>query len=358
MPDPERPSVAPLSDSEADRLSERFTASWDDEPETGEGPATVPSASAAPPAAKPMTKQTLLGIAPIIVGPSQPPPAAPATAPKTAAPATASQGSGTLVVSAPPPVSSPDASAVARGLTTPSKPYIPKDDPSTPAVVVSDAALAAGAAQPRSHRTRTAQTIPAQRAPSIAQVSRSRADATLDDTTPPARLRPSRLPLLLGGGAAAAVVIAALALTGGEKQGANASRGQSAVAEPTVAAEPAAAEPAAAEPAASRPPGTTQPEPPATVSEAVVPPPTRPTAEVRSEPPVEAAPGAKKAKSAKSAKRPNATATAARRAPPPKPAPKVDSKPSAGTFPPAVPAAEPPAPPSPAKGVIVRDTPF
>jgi len=42
MPDPDPPSGTPLSESEADRLSERFTASWDEpEPATLE-PATVP----------------------------------------------------------------------------------------------------------------------------------------------------------------------------------------------------------------------------------------------------------------------------------------------------------------------------
>src|SRR5882672_5338691 len=113
MPDPDRPSGAPLSESEADRLSERFTASWDEpasweepEPPTLE-PVTVPKAGpplaatpapaivpVAAPAAAPAPaltlakpKQTLLGIAPIVVvGPSQPPAAPAVAAPVAPAP--------------------------------------------------------------------------------------------------------------------------------------------------------------------------------------------------------------------------------------------------------------------------------
>src|SRR5690348_17111910 len=105
MPDPERPSGAPISETEADRLSERFTASWDEpEPETLE-PATVPrlvepiapapvAPVAAPAAAAPAApaqapaptpaaasaaasfaarpKATLLGMAPVVLAPKQP----------------------------------------------------------------------------------------------------------------------------------------------------------------------------------------------------------------------------------------------------------------------------------------------
>ncbi|MES1188952.1 MAG: hypothetical protein ABUL60_34370, partial [Myxococcales bacterium] len=104
MPDPQRPSGAPLSDSEADRLSERFTASWDDPDPPTLDPPTVPLAASqatqsAPepgspvagaklvvPAAKPRQKNTLLGIAPIVVGPSQPPPPSPSAPPPPPAP--------------------------------------------------------------------------------------------------------------------------------------------------------------------------------------------------------------------------------------------------------------------------------
>src|SRR3954462_2665874 len=122
MPDPDRLSGAPLSDSEADRLSERYTASWEDPDLPTVEPATLPLATQAPrtsaPAAataapRPATapagglsvpapvnrqKQTLLGIAPIIVGPSQPPPAPKPVAEPAPAPAPAS------AVMAPPPV--------------------------------------------------------------------------------------------------------------------------------------------------------------------------------------------------------------------------------------------------------------
>jgi hypothetical protein len=82
------------------------------------------SPASAPPAPLAKPKQTLLGIAPIVVvGPAPPPPVKPPAA---------------LAISAPPPssgeaTSSPTTTAV----TTPSKPYIPKDHPATPAVVIS-----------------------------------------------------------------------------------------------------------------------------------------------------------------------------------------------------------------------------
>src|SRR6185369_525979 len=167
MPDTDRPSDASLSDSEADRLSERFTASWD-EPDAPDEPVPQPPAADAGASAPKPKLQTLLGISPIVVisqppAPSQPAAAAePAPIPTSApSPAPATAPAAPLVSAAPPPpASSPDASSVARGLTTPSKPYIPKDDPSTPAVVISEAALAD--AQRRADRARIAQTIPAQ----------------------------------------------------------------------------------------------------------------------------------------------------------------------------------------------------
>lgn len=241
MTDTDRPSGATLSESEADRLSERFTPSWDDPnawpSDEGDAPKSPPPAPA-PVVAKPKN-QTLLGIAPIVVvGPSRPPaapasapatapasaPAAPASAPAAgpAAPAptaaltstaplpsalkaAASSSSATSTPLASSPPSSPESSAVARGLTTPSKPYIPKDDPSTPAVVISEAALSE--AQRRADRARIAQTIPAQTrssafgspGPFVAPAAPAPPSATaaaVIDTPPPFRPR-SRGPRLL-----------------------------------------------------------------------------------------------------------------------------------------------------------------
>lgn len=290
MPDPDRPSGSPLSEADADRLSERFTASWEEsEPEAanppGSDPRTAPlaplrstvrlptsddaSRPAAPTTVKAQPKHTLVGIAPIVVGPASPPKsAAPAPAfPKSTAPAPASipapspprlESSPSVTVAPsipvaapvpttaapapvpprpptplpppppapvpPPPSSSPDPGSVAQGLTTPAKPYVPKDDPSTPAVVLSDAALA-DSEQAKLDRARTVATIPSQvrssphaitaplgstspvasspvvRSSPVASspMASSALDASsLDDTYPPLRRRGSKAPAVVG----------------------------------------------------------------------------------------------------------------------------------------------------------------
>src|SRR6478609_4446454 len=152
MPDTDRPSGAPLSQSEADRLSERFTASWD-VPDNAADPRVAEQSAAAPgptplPAPPPNKSKnhTLLGIAPIVaVGASKPPSVAapPATPPLALAPAAVravtavpdltptlpmapvslkSAGSSSPVAAPAPAPSSPESSSVARGLTTPAKP--------------------------------------------------------------------------------------------------------------------------------------------------------------------------------------------------------------------------------------------
>lgn len=268
MPDTDRRSGAPLSATEADRLSERFTASWDQPAPWGEespeqptvkappvsasppAPSAPPSTGAAP--AKPKL-QTLLGISPIVVissPPAAPPPAAappPSTSttptvpqrpspPKSAAAAARSS----LVSSvAPAPISSPDPSSVARGLTTPSKPYIPKDDPSTPAVVISEAALAD--AKRKADRARIAQTLPAQTrtAPLLAPVPTpprsSPVTARVEDVYLP---KPRRAwPLVLGGSLAVALGVGAVVLPGGasEKRASTGAPAAPAVAVPAAA---------------------------------------------------------------------------------------------------------------------------
>ena len=373
MPDPDRPSGAPLSDSEADRLSERFTASWDD-PDLASSvePAAVPLAAPAvatasgavvtslpstPRVAKP--KHTLLGIAPIVVGPSQPPPAAPAAvspapaaAPPAAAPVSPPEAAAAVPALAPgasapvaaataastpaPTPSSPDAGSVAQGLTTPSKPYIPKDDPSTPAVVISEAAFA-GTGHGVTDRARIAQTIPTQirSAPAAASapqaIPSSPVSSALDDTYPPARRRSGKLPLFLGGAAVLAVVaIAAIMLRGADSKPATTSAPSST--ERAIAPVPPQAEPPA--PAAATP---------AEVASAGGEQPAAKSAEPVPEPPPVVA---KRGKPLPPPKKAAAPAPAPRKA-----AAKPEPKPAA-------PASEPAPAPKPAKGVIVRETPF
>lgn len=324
MPDPQRPSVAPLSESEADRLSERFTASWDDPaPAPLSGVVPPPAADAAVPVkAKP--KPTLLGIAPVVVGPAPPPPAPPAPLPAPAPKAAVLEAP----VSVPPP-SSPD-SSVARGLTTPSKPYIPKDDPSTPAVVISED-VRKPASQPSPDRARIAQTIPGQTrsnpvAAPLPLAPPAAAIAEVDDTYPPMRRPRSKLPFLLAGAAVLGVAAFAVAKLGGNT--APKSLATTTSAPPVVAATTAPAV-TAAEPA-PQPPVAAVPEP--------VP--------VRSPEPVAAEPAAPPPKATKNnAKKTTASLAAPRKTS--KTDTKVDSKPSA---------AEPGT--SKPKGVIVRETPF
>jgi hypothetical protein len=389
MPDPDRPSGAPLSDRDADLLSERFTAAWEDPdldspaapnaPPPAEPPRADPPAAPAVPAAAPVAlnparhKATLLGIAPIVsVGqsetsskPASIPPAssehAAPMAPKAQAAATATplpavskpSASAAALAGSPavaaatapsPPASSPESSSVAQGLTTPSKPYVPKDDASTPAVVISEG-LAADRA--RAERARIAQTLPAQTrsSPLGAAVqagvqqqpvvgSSPAAALALDDTYPPLRSRKSKLPILLGGAALtglAAFVVLQL----------------SSVAE----SEPAApsADKAAAAPAAARPTAPTDVAPAASPS-----PEARELGESQppAPPPVEAAPPSPPPKKAAGAvARPRKPAPAPKRT-----APKPEPRPVAASQPASEPA---PAPaPKPAKGVIVRETPF
>jgi hypothetical protein len=390
MPDPHRPSSAPLSEADADRLSERFTASWD-EPEPvappvaaplapprapvspaspGAGPPTAafgqtaplpvvqakaptapavapaalrPAAAAvaptpAPPAPLTKPKQTLLGIAPIVVvGPSEPPPAKPTAAPP---------------LSAPPPSSAEvTSSPTATAVTTPSKPYVPKDHPATPAVVISGDVIGAEAptasTRPQEDRARIAQTIPGQTrsnpmaAPASLPAHAIAASAkpalsTLDDTYPPIKQRGSKLPWVIGG--LALVAAAGIAVTklgvGPSAETAEATRSPVASPEAPVTASPSteAAPPAAATPA--EPPLPSAPSEPATTNDSK-----RPAAVAAPTP----EPPAKKTKATRKVSAAPATRRTVAR-PEPKPA--------------SAPATEPAPTPKPAKGVIVRETPF
>jgi DNA polymerase-3 subunit gamma/tau len=384
MPDPDRPSSAPLSEADADRLSERFTASWD-EPTWEDAPTAVAKAPTAPappaptpagppaaltspatvtaklpavtlplptPAAAPSPnnppltkpKQTLLGIAPILpVGPS---PAA--AAPVAAAPATAAATLAAASAAPPPELSS---SPIATAVTTPSKPYVPKDHPSTPAVVISGEALAVDGFV-KEDRSRTAQTMPGQTrgnpvsAPAAALVPGTLpapspqvapASSTLDDTYPPARRRGSKVPLVIGG----------LALLGAVGVvGLKLSASSSTEAEPAAATDQPALAAPIDPPKATATAAPTEAPPPPAPSEPVA------TADTRPEPAAaapEPVPAARKSKTKKAA----APAPAAKRPAAARPEPKSDARPT----PASEPAAATPAP-KPAKGVIVRETPF
>jgi hypothetical protein len=231
---------------------------------------------------------------------------------------------------------------VAQGLTTPAKPYVPKDDPSTPAVVINDSALVESqrhqAEQERADRSRVTQTIPTHRsAPSasaapVPLVAAVASSSIVDDTYPAARRRGSKLPLILGGLALAAGGALAFAKFGGSR--------------PASELNPAAAPPPAVEPSPPPPAEATPPsEPAATAATAT---PAEPEAATPPPPePVAAAPKRGKVR------RPAA-------APSPRRPASIKAEPKAAAAPASEPTSTPtPQPtPKPAKGVIVRETPF
>ncbi len=342
MPDSTRPDGSALTESDADRLSERFTASWDAPPEPQVEPAPVVVSVPEPvrPVVKP--KHTLLGIAPIVVGE----PSSGAAPVVVAVPTAATSRSAPPASSAAPP-SSP--SSAIQAFTTPSKPYVPKDDPSTPAVVIAESVL------PPAERARalSAQTIPGQTgstgraypapfAPTTPEAS------TTADTYPPAR-RSSKLPLVLAAvGVTALVVVAAVALSGGSEEAAS---GRDAVS-------PSAVEPVAAEaPAPTKEASPSQPVASAPAAAVASPAP---------QPLVEEDATLKKARGKhgpgalrRPAARPQPRAVPAAPAAAPSPDP-VAAAPVAVPVPVPPPAPVPaaPAPAKPSKSVIVRETPF
>ncbi len=316
-----------LSAEEADRLSERFRPSWEASGESGQAP-LAPTTPAEP---RKAVKQTLVGgISPV---PRQPP--------LTAAEAVDAKRTGhsrppqqTLVgiqpVSTPPPLSkAPTSSPVTAGgspdgPTGIAKIYIPKDDPSGPAVMLTEevqqAEAAANAeieARRRGESSRHMQTVVNIKAP---------------DLPGPEPLRPKRksgfLQLLLGVGAGVLVVAAVFKLTTKESEPTPAS------ANPAPAATVEQPAPTASEPASSSDGPVVTPVAPSESPRPVVLP-----AETARTDALDRATGAGETVSRRAPSKPAAPATK-------KAAPKP-SKPSTASSPPAS-----------KGGVIVRDSPF
>jgi hypothetical protein len=241
----------------------------------------------------------------------------------------------------PPPESS--SSPTATAVTTPSKPYIPKDHPSTPAVVISEAL--AESTPPKEDRARIAQTIPGQTRSNPAAVVAAvpfpvaASSPVLDDTYPPLRRRGSKLPLVFAGGlllAAGGFAFTKLTASSMPDGNESASASPAPVVAPIATVAPTNASPT---PAAEAP-APTQPSEPVASADT--------KADVAASQPAPPPPPASKKTKAK-----KVTAAPAPRRPASRPEPKAEAKPSA-------PAAEPAATPAPkpAKGVIVRETPF
>ena len=272
-----------------------------------------------------------LGILRAAPAPSSPLPAS--------SPLAAAAPSSPVSASSPPAApSSPDASSVARGLTTPSKPYIPKDDPSTPAVVISEAALSE--AKRKADRARIAQTIPAQTR-SAASASPNPMLAPMPMAAPAAPVsaagaaldvypaQRSRAPwiLLLGGLTVTAVAAGAFVMLGSDAK--------SSASLPAV---PAASPPAPL--AASDAPGATP--------------------EVASPAPDRAAPddSARVAEPVAAASPPPLVVERKRKPLPRKATPTAAAAPTARKSTTTRPATEPGGSTKAARGVIVRETPF
>jgi hypothetical protein len=242
MPDPPdkgRPSSAPLSIEDADRLADSFTAFWEDAgaPATA-GPiaAPHPGAVTAPmpavaPINKPVGKQTLLGIAPVAIEKrppaSQPPPAAPVAKPVSTPPAalpppvipvatpvsTAPSATSAVPEQPSPPVAAvpqphkqtmrgfydpstgapvPRAAVAPEAVlqSTPDVPgyaiaYTPKDPPSTPAVVIAPDAQSSPENEPPEHKRQFSQTVPSRvRSAPTASVAPLPAPPLTDDFNP------------------------------------------------------------------------------------------------------------------------------------------------------------------------------
>jgi len=165
-----RPSAAPLSVEDADRLADSFTAFWDDAPAPTPAP---PIAAARPPAdSQPFGDPELVPVAAPIAEPAPHPGAVTQPMPAVAAVAKAKPlGKQTLVgiapiniekpsPSEPPPSSSPIQSSPSPAVPGYAIAYTPKDPPTTPAVVIAPEAQSAPDNPPPENRRALSQTVP------------------------------------------------------------------------------------------------------------------------------------------------------------------------------------------------------
>jgi hypothetical protein len=354
MPDPAdkaRPSSAPLSAEDADRIADGFTAIWEDPPAPAAvaaepaptphpGAVTAPMPAVAPapmpavaPAATPVVaaapavaaaptpkpgKQTLVGIAPInIERPSEKPPEKPPEKPAPSDPHPSA-----------PIRSSPEVPGYAIA-------YTPKDPPSTPAVVIAPEAQSSPSNEPPEDRRRFSQTVPSIRSAPNASLAplpalpALPAPTAVDDFDPdaPKKGKGKIVGLVLGGALLLLVsVLGVRALGGGSRDSAGASA-PSPVTDVVHATTVAAATPTSA---------PSEPAPAAATT------PSRTAAEAQGAAPAQATPRAASERAPAKAKiKAKAEPAAARplpRAPTPEPSP--------------------PAPKPASKGVIVRDAPF
>jgi Meckel syndrome type 1 protein len=390
MPDPPdkgRPSSAPLSVEDADRLADSFTPFWED---AGAPDASGPVAALTPHAEavtapmpavaavrKPIGKQTLLGIAPPTIekaGSGSSTPAAQLTSTATpdpadaltqplpaAAPVAASEAElpvasalphkktllGFVAPNAP---ATPPPSARASGApgaiqqSTPEVPgyaiaYTPKDPPSTPAVVIAPEAQSSPVNDPPEARRQRSQTVPSRvRSAPNASVAPLAAPPALDDFNPyaPKKAKGKVIGLAVGGVLLAIVAVAFFVRTRSED-----GREPAAQAAPrTDVVQPATAVAAAPTLAQERPAETAE---------------------------ASAMPATPAASEQPTASQPKPAALAARRANE-LPVAKTKAKAEPGTAatrpftraPAPVPAPEPSPPPAKptSRGVIVRDAPF
>src|SRR6478736_70327 len=344
-----RPSSAPLSVEDADRLADSFHAFWDDEPAPAAAapviattpaaataiaePAARPGAVTAPmpvadptpgavtapmPAVapvhqeKPVGKQTLIGIAPINI--ERPP-------------------------SEPPPSSSPVSSSPSADVPGYAVAYTPKDPPSTPAMVIApEAQSSPDNDPPPAKRRQFSQTMPAQRVrssphASVAPPAVAAPIAIADDFNPyaPKKGKGKVIALVTGGTLLLLVSVVAI-------------RGLDGAAHHS----PAQASPAAAVPAAdvvrAATVGAAIPTPePAEPAPTTAPESPTPTRSVAREPESSVARPTSERVPAKAKTKVKSEAIA----PAPRPTTRAAS-----------PEASPPAPKPASKGVIVRDAPF
>ena len=212
-----RPSSAPLSAEDADRLADGFTAFWEDPPApavaepaptphpgavTAPMPAVVPAPAPPTPTPTPtpkpkVGKQTLVGIAPITIErPSEKPPEKPAPSdPHPSAPI----------------LSSPEVPGYAIA-------YTPKDPPSTPAVVIAPEAQSSPDNEAPADRRRFSQTVPSIRsAPNASLAPLPPLPPALDDFDPyaPKNGKGKIIGLALGGALVLLVSVLGIRALGG-----------------------------------------------------------------------------------------------------------------------------------------------